>query len=317
MANYKIHFGKNISYKSNFIEFLSSENFSNNLIYIKDNQLTLLPPGSNNQYLSYNNGEYSWKTISKPDPGDEPLEPEINEYLTFTANSENSVIGVKELIVDTIMYRTNINSDFVSWDGSEITLTKIGDYVQFWNTTNTLSNYEKQFTFTMIGSVAASGNVNSMLNFSELHEYCYNAMFLGCTGLTTAPELPATTLAPYCYQYMFSECVCLTTAPELPATSLASGCYQYMFNDCTSLVTASELLATDLSEACYFGMFNNCINLQFGPELPATTLAQYCYYYMFRGCTKLKSLKVHFMHWNWRSILFGIVAYLCCISWYI
>ena len=31
-------------------------------------------------------------------------------------------------------------------------------------------------------------------------------MFLGCSSLTTAPELPATTLASSCYGGMFSSC---------------------------------------------------------------------------------------------------------------
>ena len=31
-------------------------------------------------------------------------------------------------------------------------------------------------------------------------------MFAGCTSLTTAPELPATTLADYCYMSMFQGC---------------------------------------------------------------------------------------------------------------
>ena len=31
-------------------------------------------------------------------------------------------------------------------------------------------------------------------------------MFSGCTGLTQAPSLPATTLAEYCYEFMFSGC---------------------------------------------------------------------------------------------------------------
>ena len=31
-------------------------------------------------------------------------------------------------------------------------------------------------------------------------------MFSGCTGLTTAPELPATTLTSNCYNGMFSGC---------------------------------------------------------------------------------------------------------------
>ncbi len=34
---------------------------------------------------------------------------------------------------------------------------------------------------------------------------------------------------------MFSGCTSLTKAPELPATTLAEGCYQKMFNKCTKL----------------------------------------------------------------------------------
>ena len=36
-----------------------------------------------------------------------------------------------------------------------------------------------------------------------LADYCYRDMFYGCTSLTQAPVLPATTLADYCYAYMF------------------------------------------------------------------------------------------------------------------
>ena len=34
-------------------------------------------------------------------------------------------------------------------------------------------------------------------------------MFEGCTSLTSAPELPATTLTNYCYQAMFRNCTSL------------------------------------------------------------------------------------------------------------
>jgi surface protein len=34
---------------------------------------------------------------------------------------------------------------------------------------------------------------------------------------------------------MFSGCTALTQAPELPATTLVDNCYNYMFQDCTSL----------------------------------------------------------------------------------
>ena len=71
-------------------------------------------------------------------------------------------------------------------------------------------------------------------------------MFQGCTSLTTAPELPATTLANDCYGRMFQGCTSLTTAPELQATTLAEQCYTYMFSGCTSL-NSIKCLATDIS----------------------------------------------------------------------
>ena len=90
-------------------------------------------------------------------------------------------------------------------------------------------------------------------------------MFQNCTSLTTAPQLPATTLANNCYQQMFQDCTSLTTAPELPATTLARGCCRSMFYGCTSLTTA--------------------------PVLSATTLTDYCYHQMFQGCTSLSTIK--------------------------
>jgi hypothetical protein len=91
----------------------------------------------------------------------------------------------------------------------------------------------------------------------------YGYMFQGCTGLTAAPELPATTLAEYCYSGMFHGCTSLTTAPELPATTLASNCYSNMFYGCTSLTAAPELPATTLVTKCYEQMFQGCTNLNY------------------------------------------------------
>ena len=96
----------------------------------------------------------------------------------------------------------------------------------------------------MTGKIAASGNVNSLLEEDEDtartmsladKDYCYFYMFRGCKSLTKAPELPATTLAASCYRSMFSICTSLTQAPELPATTLAASCYSNMFSGCTSL----------------------------------------------------------------------------------
>ena len=103
-------------------------------------------------------------------------------------------------------------------------------------------------------------------------------MFNGCTSLTQAPELPATTLAGGCYNSMFLDCTSLTEAPELPATTLADMCYRSMFEGCTSLTQAPELPA---------------------PELIAHSNAEIaCYREMFSGCTNLSEISVAFVEWG-------------------
>ena len=124
---------------------------------------------------------------------------------------------------------------------------------------------------------------------TTLADYCYYQMFFGCTSLTSAPKLSATTLADYCYYKMFYGCTSLTSTPELPATTLEDYCYQSMFFGCTSLTSAPELPATTLVYSCYDSMFKGCTSLTSAPELPATTLAYSCYDSMFNGCTSLTS----------------------------
>ena len=54
--------------------------------------------------------------------------------------------------------------------------------------------------------------------------------FEGCTALTQAPDLPATTLAYYCYYGMFKDCTSLMSAPELPAeiNTSPSSCFSIL-----------------------------------------------------------------------------------------
>jgi hypothetical protein len=103
-------------------------------------------------------------------------------------------------------------------------------------------------------------------------------MFYGCTSLTTAPSLPATTLSKSCYYAMFYGCTSLTTAPELPATTLATYCYDRMFYGCTSLTTAPELPATKLANYCYRNMFNSCRKLNYIKMLATDISAINCLY---------------------------------------
>ena len=203
---------------------------------------------------------------------------------------------------------------------TKITLAKAGDkvYIRATGTNDSFSENTHQIEFKMEGSIAASGNIMSLLDktctstvipcnscfrclFADcsslvtapelpaetLTAYCYNNMFYGCTNLTTVPALPAATLAVACYEYMFSKCTNLKTAPALPATILAQSCYGYMFKDCSSLTEAPTLPAATLAVACYEYMFYGCTNLTTAPTLPVTTLALGCYGGMFNGCSSL------------------------------
>ena len=175
--------------------------------------------------------------------------------------------------------------------------------------------------FAMTGKIAASGNCNALWNYEDLNAplkaYCGYSMFKQCTSLTTAPELPATTLADYCYSGMFTQCTSLTTAPALPATTLAIYCYDSMFAACTSLTQAPALPATTLADWCYYKMFYNCTSLTTAPELPATTLKTHCYNSMFSYCTSLNYVRALFTTKELFTVSAGggSVAYHYTVNW--
>ena len=140
--------------------------------------------------------------------------------------------------------------------------------------------------------VQCTGDIRTLIDYENYATASTeNARFINLfknnTQLTSAPELPATTLADHCYEGMFRVCTSLATAPVLPATPLAASCYFSMFVGCSALTTAHELPAKTLAEHCYDAMFFECTSLTTAPELPATTLATRCYDGMFRGCTSL------------------------------
>ena len=127
-------------------------------------------------------------------------------------------------------------------------------------------NDNSTITFTNDVDVACTGDIRTLLDWRNYNtvdtqnaRFCY--LFKGCSVLTSAPELPATTLADFCYQGMFFSCTSLKSAPKLPATTLTEACYAYMFAYCTSLTSAPLLPATTLAGNCYEGMFCGCTKL--------------------------------------------------------
>ena len=141
--------------------------------------------------------------------------------LCFTAETANS--SVQLTAVGSAPAVTLVKSfDGINWEayavGEVIDLPSTGDLVylaageggneSFGSST---SAYHK---FVINGLVAASGDITSLRRFdleqTTLAAYCYASMFRGCTGLTSAPELPATTLAASCYANMFNGCTDLS-----------------------------------------------------------------------------------------------------------
>ncbi len=248
-------------------------------------------------------------------------------YLTFKAASEQTFTMKKSGSPSVGTFEYSVG------EGDTWTAYTLGNSITFGGTNGDLKLRGKSSVGTATGNssgycqisfdntgvdVAASGDIRTLVDYTDhenvstssarfchlfydctvltsapalpattLASNCYYGMFWGCKKLTVAPKLPATTLANYCYNSMFCDCTNLTSAPELPATTLAYYCYQNMFNGCTGLTEAPELPATELAFSCYDNMFRSCEKLTSAPELPATTLAGYCYQYMFYGCTGL------------------------------
>ena len=138
--------------------------------------------------------------------------------------------------------------------GTTITLASAGDFIRFRGDNSKFSTTAYDFyQFSMSGTIEASGNIMSLVDstcqlLTIPCDFCFRSLFASCTSLTTAPALPATTLAVNCYRSMFQGCEGLTTAPALPATALEANCYQYIFNGCIKL-SSIEVSFTSWTQA--------------------------------------------------------------------
>lgn len=224
-----------------------------------------------------------------------PSDISASKYLTFTSEGTTRISLSNEGGNAPVLYYSTNLTNWTQWDYSELTFTQGNPLYICGDNPEGLNQSGKYSKFVTSGtSYAVSGDIMSLLDkdndvLAIPCWYCFLYLFDGCTGLTSAPSLPATTLNDSCYMYMFNGCSSLASAPTLPATTVAAGCYAYMFGGCASLTTAPELLATDVSKAsgCYSGMFSGCTQLTTAPSLPATAISSSCYSSMFNGCTKL------------------------------
>ena len=247
------------------------------------------------------NISYTYKGVTRSTAQIIVVEAAATPYLSFLGNEDFTLKtditknwdGTLEYSTDTITWNT--------WNGTEI--SSAGSKLYLRGTGNTrITGDSAAYTFVFAGTdtlkIACKGNIENLLDYETVSagehptmtEYCYFYMFYGCTSLTSAPALPATTLTYGCYQNMFNGCRSITTAPELPATTLAGYCYRGMFNRCTALTTAPRVLpATTLVDSCYRFMFEFTA-IDAIPRIMATTYAENSCIGMFDD---IKSLNVY------------------------
>ena len=145
--------------------------------------------------------------------------------------------------------------------------------------------------FSCDGDVEANGNIMSLLDKNcsknDVPNYCFDGLFTDCTGLLTAPLLPATTLGEWCYDGMFVGCEKLAKCPDLPSTIITFRCYNNMFYNAGIVQGPSILPATTLAKYCYSNMFFGCKKMTNVPVLPAINPVEGCYNCMFQGCESI------------------------------
>ena len=220
---------------------------------------------------------------------------QIFPYVTFTAEAEQKfkMTTSGKYTISGLQYSVNngkwenVEKDIpVTFGGTNGTLRLRGTNINGTASSSiALSNI--RFTDPTV-KVACTGDIRTLLdwrNYSTVKtqnaRFCN--LFIDCAVLTSAPELPATTLAKNCYDSMFSGCTSLTDAPVLPATKLADFCYSTMFYGCTSLTSAPKLPAEKLANNCYTYMFSNCNSL--------STIT------MLAPASKINLTPYFFVHW--------------------
>ena len=231
---------------------------------------------------------------------------EYYPYVTFTAEKEQTFmmkaingyeISGLEYSVNNGKWATVEAGTEVPFGGANGTLrlrgTNITGTASSWSTYSTI-------TFTKDVNVTCTGDIRTLLNWEKYKtvdtknaKFCF--LFQQCSVLTSAPELPATTLAEDCYQGMFWCCTNLESAPELPATTLMKNCYESMFLDCTKLSTVTMLAPSDqISEKAYC-----CYNLLYNAGTDKTVSSRTLKVMDADAYTALESKK--YLPDNWKK----------------
>jgi len=167
-------------------------------------------------------------------------------YLTFTANTAGSTIAMVTFGSAPSVSLEYSTDGGVTWQtftvgSTTVTLANVGDKVKMRGNNNNLGIGNAGHRFVMTGGVAASGDLTSLLNgvggdVAVIANGFRNLFYL-CSALTSAPNLPSTSVAARGYLNLFRDCTGLVSSPYLLAASQATDAYNDMFNGCTGITS--------------------------------------------------------------------------------
>ena len=176
----------------------------------------------------------------------------IIPYVTFKADAEQKfrMITYGDYTISGLEYSVKDGEWASVVAGTEITFGGTHGNLRLrgtnpYGTANNTNEYSN-IIFTNNVNVACTGDIRTLLNWKyydtvDTQNARFNMLFYNCGVLTSAPDLPATTLATNCYDCMFFYCTSLESAPVLPATTLSDWCYFQMFSYCKKLSTVTML----------------------------------------------------------------------------
>lgn len=194
------------------------------------------------------------------------------KYLCFESLANGSYVGGNGRSGVTLECSTD-KQNWTPWDWEVYTYLDEGDKLYVRGTNSYISTSNNLFRFQMSGSIAASGDLTTILdpdgNVTTLADYCFNSIFNGCSALTTAPDMSSvTSIGDYGCRAMFNDCTSLTTAPDMSNVATAGQwAMAGMFEGCTSLATAPDL--RNLTSVGSYG----CLSLYSSCSLMSTVYA--------------------------------------------
>lgn len=197
-----------------------------------------------------------------PDPKiDPPVSP-----LTLTAIQNNSYIKLNKTgnpVVNGLQYRRNESDEWQPYDiGTQISLSNSGDYVQFQNIEDELSNGDYDYVkFEMSGKIKASGNIQSMLNYSDSCIYgCYTKLFENCTSLVEIPDLSEIKVYnDYAFSKTFNNTGLTKIELNLNGDLNYSEIFYRTFENCNNVLSTIINIDTNkIGSYCFDETFSRC-----------------------------------------------------------